>query len=233
MKWESVKYIFKYYPKWIVGLISFGGVISFVFEDPIRQFINGDKVDFANINIPRIVLIVCIILMLGFIWAAIKSIEGLISKKGDCIEKAAKPQQVKKHLPRSEVKIGEYNVDFLCVDILATIDLDETQQPDVTFFLNRIKFGEPYCVNCHSPLDIRCANWNLGLHQFGYDCKKCELKIDINNDIILRELKSIIRTNYGQYWQKYQEEINKLTGGKPDDFEVPHALGIYHTTRTG
>lgn len=213
MKHKPAKYILSFFPKWLKWMI--GIVFSALLTYLIVQLFTGSTILISALNTFKILVGVLVLTVFGFLWAAIKSVSKLLN----CGQK--------KILHQSEVSIGVCNVDDFGVDIFASIILEEKDQPSVSTFLNRMRVSEPYCIRCQRPLSfIICEEYDE--EPDGYMCRDCGRRICFKNEETFRkDAIADVRKNYDRYWQKYHEEIDKLTGGKPEDYEVPSALGVY------
>lgn len=125
-----------------------------------------------------------------------------------------------KRLSTKYVTVGTYQGENICKDILAKIVLGETSDPGISSFTSRIHGGEPYCPKCSTPLATTHADWMADGVQTGYTCERCRTIIEGDYDKFSREVKAEVRRNYVSLYKKYQEEIDKLTGSRQNDFVV-------------
>lgn len=219
MKLKAIKFIWSNIPKlikkslfWLILLIFGDIVLKELFE---IQFLISTS--FAI----KLLIVIVILIVVGFFWAAIVSVSKLLKMNGQ----RTKPEiHTKIFLQQDKVPIGRYRNDIYSVDIFARIFLDIKTKVDVSLFTERISIGKPFCNICTKTLT---STFFLDIESDGYRCTKCKSRLNEDNYSVLGCVTGEIRTNYDKYWQKYKEEINKLTGGKPENYEVPDALGIY------
>jgi hypothetical protein len=125
-----------------------------------------------------------------------------------------------KKLGTKYVTVGTYDGVNISKDILAKIVLGETSDPGISAFIGRVHGGEPYCPKCSTPLSTTHASWMADGVQTGYTCEHCLTLVEGDYDKYSREVKAEVRRNYTTFYQKYQEEINKMTGNRQTDFVV-------------
>lgn len=124
-----------------------------------------------------------------------------------------------KTLPYYKVQIGEHKTETLCCGINVTIKLNENTRPPIDEFLKRITFAKPYCPKCGIELSL-IYNSGVDVFQIGYKCENCNTKIKCTEKELRRILHSLVRKIYNKAWEKYKEEIKKMTNGKEKKFKV-------------
>jgi hypothetical protein len=130
------------------------------------------------------------------------------------------PQDTRRELPVSEVGIGTFKDSLLAIDILAKVVLGERSKPSIEVFLKRIVLGEPYCPNCSRTLDTTHASWRADGVQIGYACSNCKREREGKKLDLYKDVQGQVRRNFDAYWQTYTEAVDRLTGGKPEEFKV-------------
>jgi len=98
--------------------------------------------------------------------------------------------------------------------------LNETTQPSIDIFLDRVSTGNPYCPNCQRPLDEDRLDWMGDFEQIGYTCSECRTKIQRDRIQLLNDVQGEIRKRFGFYYDGYKFQVHKLTNGKPHKYKI-------------
>jgi ribosomal protein L37AE/L43A len=225
MKQKPVKYILSFLPKWMIWVI--GSVIAALIGLIVVQYVKDEDIVFSTSNTVKLLFGIIVLTLIGFIYAAIKSVNVLLPDGRENVNNGRQYKTGKILLTKSKIVLGEYQETNLHVPLNAKIDLGFHEKPEVSEFLELVEIGKPYCPQCNRDLDFRRASWMADGVQTGYKCKKCGRERDGNEYALLKDAKAEVRKDFENYWQKYQGEIHKLTRGKPENFEVPSAYDIY------
>ncbi|MDG6998791.1 MAG: hypothetical protein JRN15_06725 [Nitrososphaerota archaeon] len=105
--------------------------------------------------------------------------------------------------------------NFIAVDAFAMIVLSESFPPPIDHFLDRVRLGKPFCLYCKTSL--------LQTVFFGaprLKCVTCGRGKVMGLDIYLKTVHAEIRKDYQKYWNIYRSEILRLTGARPEDYQL-------------
>lgn len=212
-----LKYIYSLIPttiKWI--LLS-------IFVLPILGKIVSEGISEEGINISLnkflyLLVFAIILLAIGFFIGSFRSVRILLSTEKS--ENIGNVKQ-KKILSVNQVNIGQYKDENLAVAIIAEINLTDEIQPNIEDFIKRVSIGEPFCPQCLRPLDIYHTSWQVDGSPDGFQCEECNTKRQGLKSDIIKDIIKEIRFNYKEYYEKYHSEIDKLTKGKPQQYNLP------------
>jgi hypothetical protein len=217
----TIKYIFSKVPKiirWLSVVICIAPVLTYI----VQQFALDKPIELSLNNLLYLATILISIIILGFIIGSFISVRHLLKNADEqTVSKLNSKEVTKKLLPHRIVSIGTYKTRGLSTDIRANILLNENVIPTVDMFLDRIYEGTPYCTKCDRPLN----KWNAGqmaaFAQIGYHCTICETQIKGDWSDLRKSIKAEVRKNYDYYWKEYHKQIEELTGGDPEEYELP------------
>lgn len=217
----TIKHIFGKVPKlfrWLIVTVFIAPILVYV----VVQFSTNKPIELFPENLIYLLLLILFLLTASYIVGSFRSVRELLTIKNSISKNSSNDSQIiKKKLPYSEVTIGNYKTQDICADIRAKIILDESHQPAVDLFLDRIRKGEPFCPECSRPMDYWKATWMADFAQIGYQCFNCDIKHKGNYEDLLNDIKGEVRKNYEKYWDIYKGENNKLTKGNPEDYQLP------------
>ncbi len=217
----TIKYIFGKVPKlfrWLIGTIFVAPILIYI----VVQFSTNKPIELFPTNLIYLFLLILFLVITSFVVGAFRSVRDLLEEK-NIIGKysVSNPKTNRKMLPYSEITIGNYNTQDISVDIRAKIILDESSKPSIDIFLDRIRKGNPFCPKCSRPMDYWKASWMADFAQIGYQCFNCNIQHKGDYENIMNDIKGEVRKNYENYWLIYKTEFDKLTKGKPEDFQIP------------
>lgn len=124
-------------------------------------------------------------------------------------------------LRQKEVQFHTFHEDlnvpnnFITVDAFASIVLLEMSAPPIDHFLDRVRLGMPYCWYCKTSL---LPTMLLNIPRL--KCVTCGRAKAMGLDIYLKMVHAEIRKDYQKYWNIYRTEILRLTGGRPEDYQL-------------
>lgn len=217
----TLKHIFGKIPKlfrWLIVTVFIAPILVYV----VVQFSTNKPIELFPANLIYLLLLILSLLIVSYFVGSYRSVSELLTMKNTLVKNSPNDSQIsKKKLPYSEITIGNYSTQDICADIRAKIILDELHQPSVDIFLDRIRIGDPFCPKCSRPMDYWRATWMADFAQIGYQCFNCGVKHKGDFGDLLNDIKGEVRRNYKKYWDKYKIEINKMTKGKPEDYQLP------------
>jgi hypothetical protein len=217
-----MKSIIKNIPGFFKWLIP-GVLIAPILVILVTHFVQNKTINFSCQNVLKIIFITIGCCIIAFIWAMLLTIIQLKNHSknpGGNIRKSTTANG-KIILPYRSIAIGEYHKENLCVDILANIHLIKEVKPTSSQFLKRITNDSPYCPNCKKNLNILRGSWMIDGVQIGYKCNDCNTEIKICRKDLISEVKAEVRKNYDLYWENYNDEIKRITKGKPEKYAIP------------
>lgn len=122
--------------------------------------------------------------------------------------------------------IGTYKTNNLEWDILVAYEFEVTAKPQAREFSSSVRISDkPRCEKCSADLiskydDYNRSNMemcpNSSSHIFLYQHKIDELS-EAGKSIV----KGMVIEDFDKYWNNYTEEFDKVTKGKPDEYQVP------------
>jgi len=214
---DTLNFIMKKIPKsirWIIASLIVTPIIGYI----LLQLITNKPIEISVEKIIYVIIIIISLSIIGYLVGSFRAVSYLLLNKPS-IKSEIKP--IKKILPYNEIVIGTYKTEILCSDIRAKIFLNESLKPNVDVFLERIHEGDPFCSQCSRPLDDWNASYMADFAQIGYKCKTCNTQIEGDWKALRNIIKGEVRKNYDKYWLGYKTQIDELTGGKPEEYEIP------------
>ena len=132
--------------------------------------------------------------------------------------------------------IGTYKTNNLEWDILVAYEFEVTAKPQSREFSSSVRISDkPRCVKCSADLISKYDDYNRSdmemcpndkNHVFLYQHQIDEIRKSGKNIV-----KGLVITDFDKYWNNYTEEFDKVTKGKPDEYQVPKRK--FKVRRTG
>ena len=122
--------------------------------------------------------------------------------------------------------IGTYKTNNLEWDILVAYEFEVTAKPQSREFSSSVRISDkPRCVKCSADLVSKYDDYNRSdmnmcpndkNHVFLYQHQIDEIRKSGKNIV-----KGLVITDFDKYWNNYTEEFDKVTKGKPYEYQVP------------